>query len=189
MLLRNHSARLLFLVFAIILSGITAANECPSLLKHIKRKLNSQETVNLCSAYRGKTLLIVNTASYCNFTPQYDGLEDLYKDYMDKGLVVLGFPSHDFEQEDRDEAKIERLCRLTYGVKFPMFEPVSVKGDSADVLFQQLANISGTAPRWNFYKYLVTADGKSVKAYSSIDKPWDQEFRQEVEIALASVNH
>lgn len=164
---------------------------CPSALKHIKRKLNSQETVNLCQAYQGKTVLVVNTASYCNFTPQYDGLEDLYNDYKHKGLVVLGFPSHDFNQEDQDEAKIEKLCRLTYGVKFPMFEPLSVKGDEADVMFRQLSSLSGVTPKWNFYKYLITADGSSIKGYSSRAKPWAPEFREDIELALAlnSITH
>lgn len=182
--------RIILLLLSVILlvHPIQAKEDCPSVLKHMKRKLNSQETVNLCQAYKGKAVLFVNTASYCRFTPQYDGLEDLYKDYKDKGLVVLGFPSHDFNQEDQSEAKIAQLCTLTYGVNFPMFEPVSVIGDDADVLFQQLSRASGVEPRWNFYKYLMGKNGEKIKGYTSIAKPWDEDFRDDVEEALALVH-
>ncbi len=171
----------------ILLFSVPAfSNDCPSVLKHLKRKLNSQETVNFCQAYQGKAVLFVNTASYCNFTPQYDGLESLYKKYRDEGLVILGFPSHYFNQEDQDEAKIAQLCKLTYGVQFPMFEPVSVRGEDADILFRQLAQQTGLEPRWNFYKYLMSASGNSIKAYTSITKPWDLDFMEEVEYAIAN---
>lgn len=181
--------RITFLFCSLLLLTIPvqAADDCPPVLKHLKRKLNSQETVNLCQEYKGKAILFVNTASYCRFTPQYDGLEDLYKDYKDKGLVVLGFPSHDFNQEDQNEAKIAELCRLTYGVNFPMFEPVSVRGDDADVLFQQLTRATGVEPRWNFYKYLMNKNGEEIRGYTSIAKPWDKDFRDDVEQALALV--
>ena len=121
------------------------ASECPSVLKFMKRKLNSQETVNLCNEYAGKTLLVVNTASYCGYTPQFEGLEALYSDYKDKDFVVLGFPSHDFNQEDNDEGKTAELCELTYGVKFPMFEPISVKGEDADPMYSCLLYTSDAA--------------------------------------------
>lgn len=166
---------------------VQANQDCPAVLKHLKRKLNSQETVNLCQAYKGKAVLFVNTASYCRFTPQYDGLEDLYNDYKDKGLVILGFPSHDFNQEYQDESKIAELCKLTYGVNFPMFEPIAVRGDDTDVLFQQLVRETGVEPRWNFYKYLLDKNGNTIKGYSSIAKPWDQDFRADIERALAMI--
>lgn len=175
-------------LFAVILSLTAAgasANQCPDLLKFVKRKLNSQETVNLCQAYQGKTLLFVNTASYCGFTPQFEGLEKLYADYRDKGLVVLGFPSHDFNQEDDSEAKTAELCELTYGVKFPMFEPMSVRGDDADPLYRMLEAKSGTSVKWNFYKYLVNANGDVVEAYSSFTKPQDKDFLETLEKTLA----
>lgn len=171
--------------FFALFSQSVLANECPAVLKHLKRKLNSQETVNLCKEYRGKAVLFVNTASYCSFTPQYDGLEALHKKYGDQGLAILGFPSHDFNQEYQDEEKIAELCRLTYGVKFEMFEPVSVRGEDADILFRQLANATGVEPKWNFYKYLMDRNGKQIKGYSSITKPWDKKFRKEIELALA----
>lgn len=182
--MRNLTLILLFLVFAQP-GYASGTGECPSVLKHLKRKLNSQETVNLCQAYKGKAVLFVNTASYCRFTPQYDGLEELYRDYKDKGLVILGFPSHDFNQEDQDEANIAKLCKLTYGVNFPMFEPVNVRGEDADILFKQLTRETGIEPRWNFYKYLLNRNGQLMKGYSSIAKPWDKAFRNDIEIALA----
>ncbi|MBT0586384.1 glutathione peroxidase [Alteromonas oceanisediminis] len=167
-----------------LISTNVQANECPDLLKFVKRKLNSQETVNLCDEFQGKTLLIVNTASYCGFTPQFEGLEALYSDFKDRDFAVLGFPSHDFNQEDQDEEKTAELCELTYGVQFPMFEAVSVRGDDADPLYRMLAEQSGTAPKWNFYKYLVDKNGNVVDSYSSFTKPGDEDFRADIEKAL-----
>ena len=161
------------------------ANSCPDVLKFMKRKLNSQETVNLCSEYQGKTLLIVNTASYCGFTPQFKGLEAMYDELKDDDFVVLGFPSHDFNQEADDEGKTAELCELTYGVEFPMFEPTHVKGDDADPMYRILAKATGEAPSWNFNKYLVDKNGKIVKHYKSSVKPSDKELRGDVEKALA----
>lgn len=161
-----------------------SAGECPTLLKFAKRKLNAQEVVNLCAAYQGKTLLIVNTASYCGFTKQFKGLEALYAKYKEKGLVVLGFPSHDFNQEDKDEAETAKVCQLTYGVKFPMFESLAVRGDDADPLFRLLAKQSGTTPKWNFYKYLVDKQGKVVDSYSSMTAPDDDDLIEDIEKAL-----
>ena len=171
-------------ITAFLGSSAAVADECPDLLKFMKRKLNSQETVNLCDEFKGKTLLIVNTASYCGFTPQFEGLEALYSEYKDQNFSVLGFPSHDFNQEDQDEGKTAELCELTYGVKFPMFEATTVKGDDADPLYRKLAEQSGSAPKWNFYKYLVDKNGQVIDSYSSFTKPEDKDFRAEIEKAL-----
>ena len=160
------------------------ANTCPDLLKFVKRKLNSQDTVNMCEAYQGKTILFVNTASYCGFTPQFKGLEALYSKYQEKGLVVLGFPSHDFNQEDKSEVKTGQICRLTYGVKFPMFEAMSVKGENVDPLYRMLANKTGQAPRWNFFKYLMDKNGNVINAYASSVKPSDIALVGDIEKAL-----
>jgi len=172
----------------IVLLSITSvgaqASNCPDLLKFVKRKLNSQDTVNMCEAYQGKTILFVNTASYCGFTPQFKGLETLYSRYQDKGFVVLGFPSHDFNQEDKSEVKTGQICRLTYGVKFPMFEAMSVKGEDADPLYRMLANKSGQAPKWNFFKYLMDKNGNVVNAYASAIKPTDKSLVDDIEQAL-----
>ncbi|BDX06278.1 glutathione peroxidase [Planctobacterium marinum] len=172
------------ILFSVLSVGPVQASDCAAPLKHLKRKLNSQETVNLCAEFGNKAVLIVNTASYCGFTPQFEGLEALYSEYKDKGLVVLGFPSHDFNQEDEDEAKTAELCELTYGVKFPMFEPLHVRGDDADPLFRQLAKATGTAPKWNFYKYLIDSDGKNITSYTSYTKPQDQKFIDDINSAL-----
>ena len=135
-------------------------------------------------AYRGKVVLIVNTASKCGFTPQFDGLEKLYNDYKDKNFVVLGFPSGDFNQEFDDEGKTAELCELTYGVKFPMFETIAVRGDDADPLYRLLAEKAGSAPKWNFYKYLVDRKGNLVDSYSSFTKPQDEDLIADIERAI-----
>jgi len=173
------------LAAALLFSSATFANQCPDLLKFAKRKLNSQEVVNLCNEYKGKTVLFVNTASYCGFTPQFKGLEALYEKYQDDGLVILGFPSHDFNQEDNDEGKTAELCKLTYGVKFPMFEALAVRGDDVDPLYRMLAKKSGTTPKWNFYKYLMDKNGNIVESYSSLTKPEDEDFVADITKALA----
>jgi len=149
-----------------------AADACPQALDFEKRRLAGDEVVNLCSAYKGKVVLIVNTASKCAFTGQYEGLETLYRRYKDRGFVVLGFPSNDFgNQEPGTETQIQSFCRLTYSVEFPMFEKVSVKKGSADPLFEYLAEQAGAYPKWNFYKYLIDRDGKVVDYFTSITAP------------------
>ena len=168
----------------LFVSQSTIASECPDVLKFMKRKLNSQETVNLCEVYKDKAILFVNTASKCGFTPQFEGLESLYSQYKDKNFIVLGFPSDDFNQEYNDEGKTAELCELTYGVKFPMFETISVKGDDADPLYRLLAKKAGTSPKWNFYKYLVDRKGNLVDSYSSFTKPDDAELIADIERAI-----
>ena len=169
----------------LLLVNTADANQCPSVLKFMKRKLNSQETVNLCQQYQGKTLLIVNTASYCGFTPQFKGLEQLYAQYKDQDFYVLGFPSFDFNQEDSNEHKTAQVCQLTYGVTFPMFEPTSVKGEDAEPLFKMLAKQTGQFPKWNFNKYLVDKQGNVVRHYGSSTKPADQTLIADIENVLA----
>lgn len=176
--------KILLLAAVSLLSGTAMADDCPSVLKFVKRKLNSQETVNLCEAYKGKALLIVNTASYCGFTPQFEGLEAMYDSYKDKNFAVLGFPSHDFNQEAKDEGKTAELCELTYGVKFPMFEPTVVTGDDQDPLYRMLTKATGEEPSWNFNKYLVDKDGNIVKHYGSRTKPTDPDLIKDIEAAM-----
>ncbi|HCF79350.1 MAG TPA: glutathione peroxidase [Glaciecola sp.] len=176
--------KIITLVALLFVSQSVMASECPDVLKFMKRKLNSQETVNFCEAYKDKAILFVNTASKCGFTPQFDGLEKLYKDYKDKNFVVLGFPSGDFNQEFDDEGKTAELCELTYGVKFPMFETIAVRGDDADPLYRLLAEKAGSAPKWNFYKYLVDRKGNLVDSYSSFTKPQDEDLIADIEQAI-----
>lgn len=176
--------KIITLVALLFVSQSVMASECPDALKFMKRKLNSQETVNFCEAYKDKAILFVNTASKCGFTPQFDGLEKLYNDYKDKNFVVLGFPSGDFNQEFDDEGKTAELCELTYGVKFPMFETIAVRGDDADPLYRLLAEKAGSAPKWNFYKYLVDRKGNLVDSYSSFTKPLDEDLIADIERAI-----
>jgi glutathione peroxidase len=127
--------------------------------------------------YKGKVLLVVNVASKCGFTPQYKGLEALYRDYKDKGLVILGFPCDQFgHQEPGDENEIKNFCSLNYDVSFPMFAKIKVNGDDAHPLYKYLKDEQGgvlgwDAIKWNFTKFLVDKNGKVVKRYAPTDKP------------------
>jgi len=162
----------------------TAAN-CAKALDFEKRRLAGDETVRLCEAYQGKVILVVNTASKCGFTGQYEGLEALYAKYRDRGLVVLGFPSNDFaNQEPGTEEQIKEFCRLTYSVQFPMFEKVHVKKGVADPFFQYLAEQTGVYPKWNFYKYLIDRDGNVVDYFASITSPQSKKMVQAIERLL-----
>jgi glutathione peroxidase len=162
-----------------------APTACPALLNQTFPRLQDEKPQNLCQ-YAGKVLLVVNTASYCGFTPQYKGLEALYATYRDRGLVVLGFPSNDFEQEGGDNKQIADFCENTYGVKFPMFSKSSVRGDQANALYRQLARATGRQPLWNFHKYLVSRDGKVITSYTSITTPDDKALLRELEKQLAA---
>ena len=158
-----------------------------SLLDQEFRYLASEETVNLGKEYQGKVLLIVNTASKCGNTPQYEGLEKLYEEYGDRGLVVLGFPSNDFlGQEPGTEEEIQEFCRLTYKVRFPMFEKITVKEGKAHPFYDRLAAEAGTHPTWNFHKYLIGRDGKLITEFSPRTKPYDPKVVAKIEEALGS---
>lgn len=128
------------------------------------------------SDYRGKVVLVVNTASKCGLTPQYEGLEKLYRKYQEKGFAVLGFPCNQFgNQEPGDEKQISENCLINYGVTFPMFAKIDVNGDKAHPLFQylkkQLKGTIGNAVKWNFTKFLIDAEGKPVKRFAPVTKP------------------
>jgi glutathione peroxidase len=166
--------------------GAAAQNRaaCPALLDHRASRLQDDAPLDLCQ-FSGQVLLVVNTASYCGFTPQYEAMEALYARYAGRGFQVLGFPSNDFKQEASDSRKIAELCFNTYGVKFPMFAPIGVRGDSAHPLYQALARASGEAPRWNFHKYLVDRRGRVVASYPSSVSPLDARLTTRVEQLLA----
>lgn len=156
-----------------------------ALLNQDFRKLASTSVENLCDTHRGKVLLIVNTASKCGYTPQYDGLEKLHAKYEEAGFSVLGFPSNDFMgQEPGSEQEIQEFCRLTYGVKFPMYEKTPVKGNDAHPLFKALAEVSGTYPTWNFHKFLIDRNGKLIAQFSPSTKPTDIQLVSAIEQAL-----
>ena len=160
---------------------VQAAESCPALLNHKFTTLQDSKPMPLCQ-YAGKVILVVNTASYCGFTSQYEGLEKLYARLKDKGLVVLGFPSNDFgEQEPGSEKEIADFCRLTYGIQFPMAGKTVVKGKNAHPFYQRLAEISGSTPKWNFHKYLISRDGTQVVAYTSLTRPDDQALLQKID--------
>ena len=163
----------------------TAAAACPSLLKHSFNRLQDEKPQALCQ-YSGKVLLVVNTASYCGFTGQFEGLEALNAKYAGRGLVVLGFPSSDFKQEDADAKKTAEVCFNTYGVKFPMFTDTRVKGQGAHPLFAELARVTGSQPSWNFNKYLVGRDGKPIAHFGSMTGPDSRKMVAAIESALAA---
>ena len=162
-----------------------AGCETGALLDQEFKRLASDENVKLCDSYGDKVVLVVNTASKCGNTPQYDGLEKLYQEYGERGLVVLGFPSNDFMgQEPGTEAEIQEFCRLTYGVQFPMFEKIVVKGDDAHPFYKALADEAGTEPGWNFHKYLIGRDGKFIATFSARTQPFDDRIVGAIEQAL-----
>lgn len=169
-----------------LLAATAALSSDGSLLDQEFRRLASDEVVNLGETYRGKVILVVNTASKCGNTPQYDGLEKLYDEYQGDGLVILGFPSNDFfGQEPGTEEEIQEFCRLTYGVRFPMFEKVTVKEGEAHPFFEQLAAAAGTYPTWNFHKYLIGRDGQVVAEFSPRTQPYDDKLVSSIRDALA----
>ena len=166
-----------------LLSGAAFA-ECGNLLDYSHRSLASEETVNLCSAYQGEVVLVVNTASQCGYTGQFKDLEALYQKYREQGLVVLGFPSADFRQEHSSEEKTASVCYINYGVTFPMFATSSVRGDNANGLFQALARAQGE-PAWNFHKYLIGRDGRVLSSFASRVTPLGSPLETAVKAALA----
>jgi glutathione peroxidase len=161
-----------------------ATTACPTILKHSFNRLQDEAPQNLCQ-YAGKVILVVNTASFCGFTEQYEGLEALYAKYKDKGFVVLGFPSNDFgKQEPGTNKEIADFCFNTYAVKFPMFSKTVVSGPERNALFAQLVKETGTTPKWNFYKYLIDRNGKVVDSYNSMTKPQSKGLVADIEKLL-----
>lgn len=158
-----------------------AADACPAILNHRFQPLQDQKSQSLCQ-WQGKVVLVVNTASYCGFTSQYDGLEKLYARLKDRGLVVVGFPSNDFgNQEPGSDREIAEFCRLTYGVKFPMFAKTTVVGKNANPFYAQLAKATGSEPQWNFHKYLIDRSGQQVLSFGSRVKPEDRALLARIE--------
>ena len=160
------------------------AMNCSKTLSHTFLRLQDEAPQNLCQ-YQGKVVLIVNTASYCGFTSQYEGLEKIYARYKDKGFVILGFPSNDFgQQEPGSNKEIAEFCKNTYDVKFPMFAKSSVSGKDANPLFKMLISKTGTTPKWNFYKYLIDRNGNIIESYNSLTKPDSKSMTSEIEKLL-----
>ncbi|CAM8672203.1 BtuE Glutathione peroxidase [Comamonadaceae bacterium] len=159
---------------------------CPVLWQKNLPRLQDDSPQNLCQ-YSGKVALVVNTASYCGFTSQYQGLEKVYARFQQRGLVVMGFPANDFGQQEPGNSKqIADLCFNTYGVKFPMFAKSVVTGVQANPLFKELAAQTGQSPRWNFHKYLVDRRGKVVGSFPSDTSPEDPKLIAQIEKALTA---
>jgi glutathione peroxidase len=187
MLARSISALIVaaLVTFTFAAPSNAAESPCPSVLDHKLVSLQG-EPVSLCQ-FSGKVLLVVNTASECGYTPQYEGLERLYRHYRDKGLAVLGFPANDFGgQEPGSNKEIAQFCRLNYGVTFPMFAKTSVVGASANPLYRALAARTGQPPRWNFHKYLLDRTGQPVAVFESAVEPADLRLTSQIEKLLAA---
>jgi len=148
------------------------SQNCPETLNFKKEKLADDEVVDLCAEYKGKVVMVVNTASFCGFTKQYKSLESIYRKYKDDGFVVLGFPSNDFgEQEPGNESQIKDFCERTYKIKFPMFEKTVVSKGTDDPMYRTLGTMAGEYPSWNFHKYLLDRDGKLIASIASQTDP------------------
>ena len=166
-------------------SGTAFADQpvCSPLLNQEARKLRSSERINLCEAFAGKPLLVVNTASHCGYTRQFAGLETLYQQYKSQGLEILGVPSNDFQQAAKDEETTARICYVNFGVSFTMLAPHQVLGPDAHPLFKELANQAGS-PNWNFNKYLLDRNGKVVQRFDSGTEPMSKSIRNAIETVL-----
>jgi glutathione peroxidase len=172
-------------VLATALAAPAEAADCPPLLQHTFNLLQTGESQSLCR-YQGKVLLIVNTASFCGYTPQYEGLEALYRKYKDRGLVVIGFPSNEFgAQEPGTNKEIAEFCRTTYSVQFPLYEKSTVANLARNPLYAELTRATGQAPKWNFHKYVVDRDGKPVASLVSDVTPDSREMTTLLERLLA----
>lgn len=183
------SSTLAFIIAALALFAapaqtVAAETSCPAMIDHKFFNL-IDEPVSLCD-FSGRVLLIVNTASECGYTPQYDGLEKLYYRYRDKGFAVLGFPSNDFGgQEPGSNQGIAQFCRVDYGITFPVFAKTAVVGKNANPLFRELAARTGQPPQWNFHKYLLDRTGQPVAAFESAVEPEDPRIISQIEKLLA----
>ena len=184
----NRLAAVLAYFFVLLGSTLSIAqsanSNCSPLLSQTFPRLQDESPQNLCQ-YQGKVILVVNTASYCGFTSQYEGLEKIYSKYKDDGFVILGFPSNDFgQQEPGSNKEIADFCKNTYDVKFPMFSKSSVSGKQANSLFKILAAKTGTTPKWNFYKYLIDRQGNVTNSFNSMTKPTSDALTRPIEKLL-----
>ena len=168
---------------ALLAASSKNSEPCPTILDHRFMSLQGKPQ-DFCQ-YRGKVLLVVNTASYCGYTEQYQGLQALYDKYQQHGLVVVGFPANDFgKQEPGSNAEVADFCERTFKVKFPMIEKTSVVGSQANPLFEALFKVTGERPKWNFHKFLIARDGATVKSFSSRVTPGSDAFKADIEKLL-----
>jgi glutathione peroxidase len=155
---------------------------CASWLDHSMGKLHRQDSWDLCQLTANRPVLLVNTASFCGYTPQFEGLEALYQRYKDQGLVIIGFPSDDFFQEADQSAETAEVCYVNYGVTFPMTSEINVRGRDAHPIFEHLKQAD--SPSWNFNKYLIGKDGAIIEHFGSNTEPLDDELLAAIETAL-----
>lgn len=182
----SRYARFLVAVAMLFASADAAAAEtCPVVLNHQAELLTGGKPQSLCQ-YAGRVVLIVNTASECGYTGQYEGLQALHKKYAQRGLAILGFPSNSFGgQEPGSNQKIAEFCQVNYGVTFPVFGKIDLMPVSKSPVFSGLAAASGAVPRWNFHKYLVDRTGTRVESFESAIEPQSAKLIQRIEALLA----
>ena len=182
--LRASAIIRMFCCASLLALSASAAATCPESLNYKFNTLVGDRPVDLCQ-YAGKVVLVVNTASQCGYTPQYAGLEALYRKYRAKGLVVLGFPANDFGgQEPGSNNEIARFCEENYGVSFPMFSKSDDRPLRANPLYARLIAATGKSPRWNFHKYLIDKTGHATSFESGVE-PDGKEMVRAIESALA----
>lgn len=182
----RHCAAAALLATGMLTMAQAAPGSCPATLDHHMARLQDEKPQHLCQ-YAGKVVLIVNTASYCGFTSQYAGLEKLFATYQSKGLVVLGFASNDFgQQEPGSNQEIAAFCHDTFGVKFPMFAKTVVSGPEANPLYRSLIKAGASVPKWNFHKILLDRKGNVIQSYPSRVKPDDPALLADIDKALAA---
>lgn len=186
--LAGRLASALLLAAALAWTGAARAADaaqCPALLDLTLPRLQDDQPRSLCQ-FAGQVILVVNTASACGYTKQYEGLQELHQRYAARGLVIAGFPSDDFRQEPRDNKGIAEQCFDTYGVRFPMFAKTGVVGQNANPLFAALARETGEAPKWNFHKYLIDRQGRPVATFPAKVEPLDRKLTSRIEQLLAA---
>ncbi|WP_107852124.1 glutathione peroxidase [Oceanimonas marisflavi] len=164
-------------------SAMATEPNTAALYEHQLPRLHSDTTLDM-RQFAGQPLLVVNTASHCGFTGQFEGLEALHQQYKDQGLKVVGFPSNDFKQEAKSEAEAAEMCFVNYGVTFDMAAPVSVKGDDAHPIFREITRQTGKQPRWNFYKFVIDREGRVTEVFSSITGPESKRLKAAIEQVL-----
>ena len=177
--MRSVSIPYIATLLTFTLPSMSYAN-CEGLLDFESKRLHSKQSVDFCDSFKDKTLLVVNTASQCGFTPQFKELEALYKKYKDQGLEIIGFPSNDFRQEYQSEEKTASVCFKNFGVSFTMLSPTSVKGQDKNAFFQKLIDRTGTEPNWNFNKYLVSKDHLSIEHFGANVLPLNSTLEQSI---------
>ncbi|MEZ8743190.1 glutathione peroxidase [Vibrio sp. 10N.261.49.A5] len=180
----KHSLLCSTTLIASLTSSFAFSASCPEILKGKQRLLNSNEEIELCEEFQGKTLLIVNTASQCGFTPQFEQLEQLHQTYKDQGFTVVGFPSNDFRQDRGSEKQSAKICYLDYGVTFPMMARASLSGPDANPVFAEIQQQAGVTPKWNFYKFLISKEGKVVATFPSSTSPVSATLKNAIEQQL-----